>query len=140
MTPLFKKLNFKGQKEIFLFDPPSEFKEEIINMKKETSFKNNMSDCREIEFVLAFVKTKKDIEIFFPLIQKILKEDGIIWFAYPKGTSKKYKVEISRDKGWDELRKKGFDTVRAVSIDDDWSALRFRRVEFIKRMDTEKVK
>jgi hypothetical protein len=27
----------------------------------------------------------------------------------------------------------GFDTVRQVAIDDDWSALRFRRVEYIKR-------
>jgi catechol 2,3-dioxygenase-like lactoylglutathione lyase family enzyme len=24
-------------------------------------------------------------------------------------------------------------TVRAVAIDDDWSALRFRRVEFVKK-------
>jgi len=134
MTPLFKKLNFKGQKEILLIDPPSEFEEEIINMKKETSFKNHIGDCGEIEFVLAFVKTKKEIDKIFPVIQKKIKEDGIVWFAYPKGTSKKYKVEISRDKGWEELRKNGYDTVRAVSIDEDWSALRFRRVEFIKEM------
>jgi aryl carrier-like protein len=26
----------------------------------------------------------------------------------------------------------GFDSVRMVAIDEDWSALRFRRVEFIK--------
>jgi hypothetical protein len=26
----------------------------------------------------------------------------------------------------------GFDTVRAVAIDGDWTALRFRRKEFIK--------
>jgi hypothetical protein len=134
MTPLFKKLNFKSQKEIFLFDPPDEFEEEIKNMKNETSFKNKIDNCGAIEFALAFVKTKKNIDKIFPLIQGKLKEDGIVWFAYPKGTSKKYKVEISRDKGWDELRKNGFDTVRAVSIDHDWSALRFRRVEFIKEI------
>jgi hypothetical protein len=31
------------------------------------------------------------------------------------------------------LKKLGFDTVRAVAIDEDWTALRFRRKEFIKR-------
>jgi len=31
------------------------------------------------------------------------------------------------------LRQAGFDSVRQVTIDDDWSALRFRRVEFIKQ-------
>jgi len=30
------------------------------------------------------------------------------------------------------IRDAGFDSVRAVAIDDDWSALRFRRVEFVK--------
>lgn len=27
----------------------------------------------------------------------------------------------------------GFDSVRQIAIDEDWSALRFRRAEFIKR-------
>lgn len=31
------------------------------------------------------------------------------------------------------FRGAGFDTVRQVAIDDDWSTLRFRRVEYIKR-------
>jgi hypothetical protein len=30
------------------------------------------------------------------------------------------------------LKAEGFDTVRAVAIDEDWSALRFRRIEYIK--------
>jgi len=29
------------------------------------------------------------------------------------------------------LLESGFDCVRQVAIDDDWSALRFRRIEFI---------
>ena len=57
-----------------------------------------------------------------------------MWFAYPKGTSKRYKSEINRDTGWQALGKSGFEPVRAVAIDEDWSALRFRRVEFIKTM------
>ena len=60
--------------------------------------------------------------------------DAIVWFAYPKGTSKRYKSEINRDTGWQALGQAGFEPVRAVAIDEDWSALRFRRVEFIKTM------
>jgi hypothetical protein len=52
-------------------------------------------------------------------------------FAYPKGTSKTLKSEVNRDSGWDVLRSAGFDTVRLVAIDADWSALRFRRKENI---------
>jgi len=54
------------------------------------------------------------------------------WFAYPKGTSKRFRCEFNRDSGWHVLRSAGFDSVRMVAIDEDWSALRFRRRELIK--------
>jgi hypothetical protein len=62
---------------------------------------------------------------------KILR-DALLWFAYPKGTSKRYACEFNRDTGWHVIRKAGFDSVRQVAIDEDWSALRFRRVEYVK--------
>jgi len=39
-----------------------------------------------------------------------------------------------RDSGWNVLGAAGFEGVRMVAIDEDWSALRFRRAEFIKTM------
>lgn len=50
-----------------------------------------------------------------------------------EGTSRRYTCEFNRDTGWAALHKAGFDTVRQVAIDEDWSALRFRRIEYIKR-------
>jgi hypothetical protein len=58
----------------------------------------------------------------------------VVWFAYPKGTSKRYACEINRDTGWAALGQAGFEPVRMVAIDEDWSAVRFRRAEFIKTM------
>ncbi len=57
-----------------------------------------------------------------------------MWIAYPKGSSKRYKCEFNRDSGWTVLGSAGFEPVRQVAIDEDWSALRFRRVEHIKSM------
>lgn len=62
--------------------------------------------------------------------------DALLWFAYPKGTSKKYMCDFNRDDGWDVLRKSGFDSVRQIAIDEDWSALRFRCVESGRSMQT----
>ena len=45
-----------------------------------------------------------------------------------------YKCDFNRDNGWTRLGELGFEPVRQVAIDDDWSALRFRRVGFIKTM------
>ena len=86
----------------------------------------------EADFWLVFVTRKSEVDKLAPQIAKRAKGDAIVWFAYPKGTSKKYTCDFNRDTGWDVLKKSGFDTVRSVAIDADWTALRFRRVEFIK--------
>jgi hypothetical protein len=60
------------------------------------------------------------------------KGDAILWYCYPKGSSKKYKCEFNRDTGWEGLGKYNLEPVRQIAIDEDWSAIRFRRVEYIK--------
>ncbi len=132
VTALFKKLNFRQHREILILNSPAEFEAELNLMKDCTIVKTDIKSVGAIEFVLTFVKTQAGINAIAPLLAKKLEGDGIVWFAYPKGTSKKYKAEINRDNGWEILRKSGFETVRQVAIDADWSALRFRKVEFIK--------
>ncbi|ELR71510.1 hypothetical protein C900_02573 [Fulvivirga imtechensis AK7] len=134
MTTTFKKLNYKDQKEICIINHPAEFNDEVEAMKGTTDIKTDPGKCEEIDFVLVFVKSIAEVDAVVPDIDKKLKGDGIVWFAYPKGTSKKYKVNINRDNGWQSLGKYGYEGVRAVAIDEDWSALRFRRVTFIKKM------
>jgi hypothetical protein len=56
----------------------------------------------------------------------------VLWFAYPKKSSGKYSSNIDRDHGWKTLNDSGFYGIRLVSVDDDWSALRFRSIRFIK--------
>jgi hypothetical protein len=47
---------------------------------------------------------------------------------HPKGSSKKYTASATGH------RHAGFEPVRMVAIDDDWTAMRVRRVEFIKNL------
>jgi hypothetical protein len=83
---------------------------------------------------LAFVTTQEQVNALGPAIARKAEGDAIVWLAYPKGTSKKYKSQINRDHGWDALGREGFEPVRMVAIDEDWSAVRFRRAKFIKNM------
>jgi hypothetical protein len=53
---------------------------------------------------------------------------------YPKGSSKRYRCDFNRDTGWAALGDVGFEGVRLISIDDDWSAMRFRRLEYVKSL------
>ena len=135
MTPLLKKLNFKDQSQLCILNSPPEFEAEMKKMEKFSTVITSAGKCKEVNFALVFVKTRASIDAALKDIEKKIKGDAVVWFAYPKGTSKKYKgVEINRDKGWDSLGNAGFEVVRAVAIDDDWSAMRFRRAQFIDKM------
>ncbi|MEO1487444.1 MAG: hypothetical protein AAFU57_16985 [Bacteroidota bacterium] len=134
MTPLFKKLNFKDHNKILVVNHPPEFDTALSKIENFTNVETDIQKASTIEFVLAFVKKSDEIHSISESIEKKRKGDAIVWFAYPKKTSKKYNSEVSRDTGWETLGKFGYEGVRQVAIDSDWSALRFRKVEFIKTM------
>lgn len=134
MTPLFKKMNFKTQDTIFALQAPDSFSKELKEMNKLAAIKTSLKGAKTIPFLIAFVTKQKEVDDLALQVGKLVKEDEVIWFAYPKGTSKKYTCEFNRDNGWTVLGKLGFEPVRMVAIDEDWSALRFRKAENIKTM------
>ncbi len=134
MNALFKKLNFRNQKEILVVNHPDSLTEEIEEMSSETSFLFDIRQVKEIHFAIIFVKKKSEINDSIALLSHRLSGDAVIWFCYPKGTSKKYTCDFNRDTGWSALGEYGLEPVRQVSINEDWSALRFRKVEYIKNM------
>jgi hypothetical protein len=129
----FAKLNLKDQPEIVVLNAPASFEPELKALKGVTIRRDAKGG--DIDFSLAFVMTQKDVDTIGPQVAKKAKGDAVVWFAYPKGSSKKYKSQINRDSGWAVMGKAGFEPVRMVAIDEDWSAVRFRRVEFIKTMN-----
>lgn len=131
MPTVFEKLNLKNQKEIVVLDAPESFVPALAGLR-EVTVHRSLRAAGDIDFLLSFVTRKSEVDALAPQIAKRAKGDPIVWFAYPKGTSKKYQCDFNRDNGWDALNKLGFETVRAVAIDEDWSALRMRRSEFVK--------
>src|SRR5579862_40301 len=129
----FDKLNLKNQKQILVLNAPASFEPELASLK-EVAILRDIKNLKEIEFSLAFVTKQKEVDTLAAAIGKRASGDAVVWFAYPKGSSKKYKCEFNRDTGWAAIGKAGFEPVRMVAIDEDWSAVRFRRPEFIKTM------
>lgn len=129
---IFNKLNLKDQREILVLDAPESFGKELEALSHVRVIQR-LEQVKSCAFSLAFVTRRAELNRLSKALIAKADGDAVLWFAYPKGTSKNYTCDFNRDDGWDVLRKSGFDTVRAVAIDADWSALRFRRVEFIKR-------
>jgi len=131
MATLFEKLNLKGHQEILVLHAPESFAPELARLPV-LHIHRHLESVAEIGFSLAFVTRQSEVDELAAKIAARAQGDAAVWFAYPKGTSKKYTCDFNRDTGWKPLKAEGFDTVRAIAIDQDWTALRFRRVEYIK--------
>jgi hypothetical protein len=131
MPSVFQKLNLKAQPEIVVFNAPASFEAELAKLHG-VNIVRNPKKPPAIQFALAFAQRQADLDHLSKLLAAHSPGDAVLWFAYPKGTSKRFTCEFNRDTGWQVIRDAGFDSVRQVAIDEDWSALRFRRLEYIK--------
>jgi len=131
MDPLLKKMNWKEGMKIRAWNVPTELSELVESWEKEGLM---VAEKEKPGFMLAFVQTEEEVEKYFSQMNGLSPEDEAIWMAYPKGTSTRYKSQINRDKGWKYLGHFEYEGVRQIAIDEDWSALRFRKIRFIKTM------
>jgi hypothetical protein len=132
MSIFAKKLNLKEQRDLLVLNAPESFEPELAALENVVVHRDPDS-VETVDFSLAFAITQIQVDTFADVIAHRTAGDAVVWFAYPKGSSKKYKCEFNRDSGWERMGAHGFEPVRQVSIDEDWSALRFRRVEYIKK-------
>ena len=79
----------------------------------------------QMDFIILFVNDKAEFDKNFEIATKFIKPDGLLWVTYPKVTAK-ITTDINRDIMWKEALKYKFTCVEMISIDETWSAIRFR--------------
>ena len=132
MEGIWKKMNFKPVAATMVLNAPEEFLPSLDAIKTLTNVCTHLEEAEKVQFCMVFATRLEEVNYFAEALAPKLEGDGALWFCYPKGTSKKYKCDFNRDNGWAALGKLGFEPVRQIAIDENWSALRFRKVEFIK--------
>ena len=119
MQDIVKKFRFKDKG--IVINAPAALEIQFIELGFTTAFDTNLKSTN----TLVFIKNNEEyLEFLNNQLDKI-EPDSVLWFAYPKGTSK-VKTDVNRD----TIRVTGaafnITTVSAISIDDTWSGLRFR--------------
>ena len=94
MTPLFTKLNLGTHRDIVVVNSPAEFEPELAALTGVT-IRRDPTARSTIPFALAFVKTLAEVEAATTWLDRAVG-DAVIWFAYPKGTSKRYKCGVQQ--------------------------------------------
>lgn len=133
VTPLFKKLNLGRQRDIVVLNAPPSFEPELAALVGVT-VERECDALEPVQFALAFAITQAELDAASHGLIDNAGPDPVLWFAYPKQSSMKYRCEFNRDNGWHVLGAAGFEAVRMVAIDADWCALRWRRVVHIKTL------
>ncbi|MHA2386064.1 MAG: hypothetical protein ACXAEE_07630 [Candidatus Thorarchaeota archaeon] len=83
------------------------------------------SSPQPVDFVHLFVRDKAELEALLEKTHSYVKEGGLFWLSYPKGTSK-IETDINRDSIWDYSKTLGIRPVSMISIDDTWPAMQMK--------------
>jgi hypothetical protein len=124
-TPLTKKLAIKPGYKLLILNAPDGYIDRLDPLPDGATIHTKAADESGFDFVQVFVRSKADVDANAQAAVGALKPGGLLWFAFPKKTSK-IKTDVTRDVGWDTLTAMAYGPVTAIAIDDTWSALRFR--------------
>lgn len=122
MQDIIKKFKFKGK--AIVINAPTYLESQFIELGFTIAFDEKIKSTNTLVFI-------NDNEQYLDFLNKQLNNiepDSVLWFAYPKGTSK-IKTDINRDTIRQTGEEYNITTVTAVSIDETWSALRFRPID-----------
>jgi hypothetical protein len=125
---ILEKLKITKFNKKAIINSPQEFNDILSEFTGEYDTQIN----GKYGYIQIFITNQADLLQNGPMLVNAVDGDGYLWVCYPKGTSKKYKKpDCNRDSLREAIIQYGFEGVSLISIDSDWSAMRFRNSDFI---------
>ena len=124
-TPLIKKLGIRSKYRVLILNAPEGYRERFGTLPADVELITTPTSAGNFEVVHLFVRNKAEVERDVPMAIKLVKPGGLLWVSYPKQSSK-VPTDLNRDVLWDIFPDKDWRPVTQISIDEVWSALRFR--------------
>jgi hypothetical protein len=118
------KLQAKGLGTALVLNAPKE----AAGMLKDIGSAMELATARgkgSYDLVLAFVQDSVEFAAALEKVRVIMIDAARLWFAYPKKGSKLRETDLSADSGWTTMKTLGYSSLKQISLDADWSALRF---------------
>jgi len=115
---LAKKLLLKPGMRVAVVNAPDGVRLTAPGVTVEKSLK------RDLDLVMLFTTTQKDLKTLWPKALSSVKQDGAVWVAYPKKNSG---IETDLGMGeWDATKGADWSPVAMIGVDDTWSSVRFK--------------
>lgn len=126
---LFEKLQLKDEKNLLIQGLPSAIEKQFAKL----NYAKNVTPLlrsKKVDFALIFALSQQQLNNVLTEVLPALHEDSKLWVAYPKTTSK-IVSDLNRDCSWECLTRKEYESVRMVTLDHVWSAIRFKKTDKI---------
>jgi hypothetical protein len=129
-SELSKKLGMRpGLQVVQLVNAPQGFTDLLGELPDGVNLTTEVQ--AKIDGLLVFIHNQAEFQALVQPSLSGLKYDGLCWLAYPK-KSAKTQSDLSRDMFWALMEGTGMRPVTQISIDEVWSALRFRPADAVK--------
>lgn len=122
-SSLAQKLQIKPNARVLVLKAPQGYADALAPSPEGVTVATTARG--QFDVVHLFVKRAKEMEESAPKAIAAVREGGVLWISYPKKSSK-VTTDMSRDSGWKALEEAGWGPVAQVSIDETWSALRWK--------------
>lgn len=122
---MLEKLQLTEEKNLLIQGLPSSIEKQFAKI----AFAKNVTPLlksRRIDFALVFAVNETQLNSILREVLPALDEEGKLWIAYPKTTSK-IVSDLNRDCSWKMLNQNGFESECQVTLDHVWTALRFMK-------------
>lgn len=119
-SPLAKKLKLKSDLKAAVINAPENY---VDMLKHNVALSPTLNG--KFDWIQIFVHNKSELESLAPKAAKALRPESILWISFPKGTSN-IQTDLTRDKGWDGVRKLDLKWITLVSVNETWSAFALR--------------
>jgi hypothetical protein len=123
-TPLAKKLQIKPGHKVGLVNAPQGIAAKFEALPEGATLSEKAAKGSDV--VVGFLRKEAELNKVAEVAQKAVKPEGVLWLCYMKGGAK-VGTDLNRDILWRAAKPLGLEANSQIALDDDWSAMRFRR-------------
>jgi hypothetical protein len=123
VSSLAAKLKLKAGQRAALINAPDSYRTDLGRIPPGVTFSEKLTGA--FDWIQIFVRNQAELRRFAARAVRALGPGGILWIAFPKGTSS-IQTDLTRDDGWEALQSHKLKWVTLVSVNQTWSAFAMR--------------
>lgn len=132
-SPVAKKLRLAAEHKVVVLNAPEGYLAQL--RPGPSDVRTALQPQETYDVVQLFVSDVEELRRFGRDAVRAVKPNGLLWITYPKGGESRAATDLPATPWWMQrdvlgeiTSETGYKPVAFVSIDDHWTALRFKRI------------